>query len=97
MRSMRLIQKAAWISLGASLAVFAVGVWLVKHFLCQSHGPNAFGLSLLFCAVSFAMFATYAFQRRSVVIASGALAVALLGAALLFASIGLALPGCSGV
>ena len=91
------LQRAALVSLAISVAVFALGAWLLRNFSCQSHGPNAFVFSLLFCTAAFGFLGVSAFRRRSLSDAAGALAVALLGGALLFASIGLALPGCSGV
>jgi peptidoglycan/LPS O-acetylase OafA/YrhL len=97
MNSVQVIPKAAWTSLAASLAIFVVGLWLLRSFLCQSYRPNAFAVSLAFCAAAALLFGINAFQRRSIRFAVGALAVALLGGAMLLASIALAVPGCSGV
>jgi peptidoglycan/LPS O-acetylase OafA/YrhL len=96
MNSVQVIPKAAWASLAASLAIFVIGLWLLRSFLCQSYGPHAFAVSLIFCAAAALLFFISAFQRRSIRVAGGALAVALLGGTMLLASIGLAVPGCSG-
>ena len=97
MVSAQLVRKAAWSSLAASLAVFIVGFWLLRAFLCQPYGPNAFAVSLFFCATAALFFAALAFQHRSIRIAGGAAAVALLGGIMFVTSVGLAISGCSGV
>ena len=97
MTSVQLVQRAAWVSLSLCIAMFVAAVFLARVYLCQPHGPIAFAVSLLLCATAFLLLLVSAFQRRSIAAAGGAIAVALLGGAMFFASIGLTMPGCSGV
>ncbi len=79
------------------MVTFAAGVWRARAYLCQPHGPVAFFASLVFCALAFFAFIVVAVLRRSTRALGAALLVGLLGAGLAFASVGITLPGCSGV
>ena len=97
MISARVVCKAAWVSLAFSLVAFVVGIWLLRAFVCQPYGPNAFAVSLFLGAIAAVLFGVLSLQHRSIHIAGGALAVALLGGIMLVVSVGFAVSGCSGV
>ena len=96
MTSMQKEKTIALTALGFSIVAYIVGVWLTGAFLCKSYGPNAFFVSLIFCAIAFLFIAIRAFRIRSIATVSGALFLAILSCVIWFSSIGLTI-SCSGV
>jgi peptidoglycan/LPS O-acetylase OafA/YrhL len=91
------ISKSAWIVLFLSAISFVIGIWLTRHFLCSSYGPNAFAISHVFCFIAIILFAVNAFKQRSLKQAKLLFVLILIGAFSIFAAIGLTIPGCSGI
>ena len=97
MRASNIPRNAGWWLLAASVLIYAVGIYLTQLYLCQSVGPNVLLVAVVVGALSCFALVSSAIQRRSVITGVASLLVGLLVLVLAFASVGLTLPGCSGV
>lgn len=95
MNPSRIVQRAAWLFLGLSVASFVAGIFLDERFFCEPHGPYAFAAALVLCVLAFVSFAARAICLRSFMVGGGALLVALLAFFMWAAGIGMTL-ACGG-
>ena len=94
---MRSLKAWAWTSLAAAVVAFGAGLVLARLYLCGQSGPWAFLISLALGVLSALLFLVAAARRRSWRLALGAVSVAAFTGILLFLSMAVTLPGCSGV
>ena len=94
---MRSLKAWAWIFLVTAVAAFGVGLVLARLYLCSQPGPWAFLVSIALGAIAAVVLFAAAWRARSWHLALGGVAAAGFAYVLLFLSLAVTLPGCSGV